>query len=417
METDEFSRAVDDRSSQRERQSYRKRLRGEASSSRYSAAAEDQEELEVMKIDSSRLGKIVFGDESTADILLTFTCPTRTEDGRLDLLKEETVGTVHLHSRVLGKSRYFKTLLSERWQDSKRKVAVEESNKNPAQEQLLQMHLSIPTRDLLPVYEKTLSLLYTGDFSGVRLSVVFVVPILAAATVLLFDDLITSCISYLEAVPWNKEEERMIVRYLDHYQLKQSNLLARLSPVEDNAVEEMLNNLIHAATHSPRNILIPVKTFVARMLSDHGSRDTIRVVLERAFASTLKTVQDSVEEYSNPNVRGRYDEIEALQRQNLHTAVGHARSLLWVVERMIELRVAKTAVIEWSEQGKFTANLKRAFSDDTWRNIAPGLPSQILRCTCRLASGVASGSITASTQVNSLKLGSIFVFICRLGSW
>lgn len=168
--------------------------------------------------------------------------------------------------------------------------------------------------------------------------------------------------------------------------------------VKETAVVDMFNGLVYAATHSHQNGAT-VKAFVARLLSGHASRDTVRQVLDKAFAHSLKTVKDSVEEYASPNVRGRHDEIEALQRQNLHTAVVNGRHLLWIVERMIELRVAETAVNQWSEQGAFTANLKRAFSDDTWRNIAPGLPALVLRCTCRLASAVAECSIIAPKQV------------------
>lgn len=169
--------------------------------------------------------------------------------------------------------------------------------------------------------------------------------------------------------------------------------------VKETAVVDMFNGLVYAATHSHQNGAV-VKAFVAQLLSGHASRDTVRQVLDKAFAHSLKTVKDSVEEYASPNVRGHHDEIEALQRQNLHTAVVNGRHLLWIVERMIELRVAESAVVEWSEQGAFTANLRRAFSDDTWRNSAPGLPAYVLRCTCRLASAVNIGSIIASQQVS-----------------
>ncbi|CDO97055.1 unnamed protein product [Coffea canephora] len=66
---------------------------------------------------------------------------------------------------------------------------------------------------------------------------------------------------------------------------------------------------------------------------------------------------------------------------------------------MIELRVADTAVEEWSDQASFTADLQRAFRDDAWRNIVPGLPAVVLRCTCKLANAVATGNILAARQV------------------
>ena len=127
-------------------------------------------------------------------------------------------------------------------------------------------------------------------------------------------------------------------------------------------------------------------------------------MLDNAFANSLKIVKDSVEEYSSPNVRGRHDEIEALQRMSLHTASVNGKHLLWLVERMIELKVADNAVTEWSEQSVFTANLQRAFNDDAWRSIAPGLLTLVLRCTCRLALAVSTGTIIASYQVCQLSM-------------
>ncbi|KAE8698652.1 hypothetical protein F3Y22_tig00110597pilonHSYRG00575 [Hibiscus syriacus] len=54
---------------------------------------------------------------------------------------------------------------------------------------------------------------------------------------------------------------------------------------------------------------------------------------------------------------------------------------------------------EWSEQASFTADLQRAFRDDAWRNIVPGFPAVMLRCTCKLANAVAAGTILAARQV------------------
>ena len=41
------------------------------------------------------------------------------------------------------------------------------------------------------------------------------------------------------------------------------------------------------------------------------------------------------------------------------------------------------------------------------RNIVPGLPAVVLRCTCRLANAVAAGSILAARQVRE------YVFVCE----
>ncbi|CAK9149616.1 unnamed protein product [Ilex paraguariensis] len=141
------------------------------------------------------------------------------------------------------------------------------------------------------------------------------------------------------------------------------------------------------------------KAFVAKLLRDFSSRESARRVLDRAFETSLKVVKELLEEYSNPDLRGDHNETEAIQRLNLHKAMTNARHLLWLIERMIELRMADKAVKDWSDQASFTADLQRTFRDDAWRNIVPGLPALVLRCTLKLANAVTSGSILAARQV------------------
>lgn len=343
----------------------------------------------------------VFGDPSTTDVFLHLQrdkCSLSEEENKSEDVTED-IAEVRVHVHVLKQCRYFDALFSDRWQDQPR-TSTQEGRRAS---KFIHINLSVASGRSVSSYIATLKLMYTHDFDGTICDVESALSILPVAAELLYDHCISVCVRFLEAVAWSREEERQIVHLVSYLQLEESSaLLARLSPVKETAVVDMFNGLVYAATHNHQNGA-SVKAFVAQFLSGHASRDTLRQVLDKAFALSLKTVKDSVEEYASPNVRGRHDEIEALQRQNLHTAVVKGKHLFWIVERMIELKVAETAVVEWSEQGAFAANLKRAFSDDTWKNIAPGLSSLVLRCTCRLASAVACGSIIASQQVR-LKL-------------
>lgn len=359
--------------------------------------------MAVKVVDLAVWGALRFDDPSTADVILHLK-----QDESSSLEQENVVDecssalkphVVNVHAQVLTQCRYFDALLSDRWQDRAQSSTQEERERSRP----IHINLCVVPGRYPSSYRATLKLLYTQDFSGTIYNVESALSILPVAAELLYDQCISFCLRFLEAVSWTREEERQILQIVSCLQLEESSsLLARLSPVNETAVVDMFNGLVYAATHSHQNGAV-VKAFVAQLLSGHASRDTVRQVLDKAFAHSLKTVKDSVEEYASPNVRGHHDEIEALQRQNLHTAVVNGRHLLWIVERMIELRVAESAVVEWSEQGAFTANLRRAFSDDTCRNIAPGLPALVLRCTCRLASAVNIGSIIALQQVR-LKL-------------
>ncbi|PWA28628.1 BTB/POZ fold [Artemisia annua] len=251
-------------------------------------------------------------------------------------------------------------------------------------------------------YVTVLEMLYCDEneiLSAIE-NVSIALEVLPIALELLFEECVSVCVRYLEAVPWTEEEENCVLSILPLLKADEKcELLGRVNPVKKDVSEEMLHGLILSAVQSHPNMAF-AKAFVAKLLREFSCRVSARRVLEDSFRGSLKVVKESLEEYSSPDFRGGdHNETEAIQRLNLHTAMTNGRHLLWLIERMIELRVADMAVKEWSEQGAFTADLQRAFRDDAWRNIVPGLPAVVLRCTCRLANAVAAGVILVPRQV------------------
>ncbi|XP_022763260.1 BTB/POZ domain-containing protein At1g63850-like isoform X2 [Durio zibethinus] len=345
-----------------------------------------------------------FNDPSTADVILRLFVNQSPFDSAtpLDSAHHSDI-QVYLHSRVIDRAKYFAALLSDRWQHQ---TSTDTSSINDAEDSRSNdsnnvVHLNLGVLEdpnSIAVHLTVLQLLYTNDFATVIDSASTALEILPVALELLFEDCVKSCVNFLEAVPWSEEEEKRVLSLIPFLREEESKeLLARVSPGKDDSCEEMLHGLILAAIHNHPNMAF-VKAFVAKLLRDFSSRESARMVLERAFETSLKIVKESLEEYSSPDFRGDHNETEAIQRLNLHTAMTNGRHLLWLVERMIELRVADSAVKEWSEQAAFTADLLRAFRDDAWRNIVPGLPAVVLRCTCKLANAVAAGTILAARQ-------------------
>ncbi|KAK2988558.1 hypothetical protein RJ640_016418 [Escallonia rubra] len=332
-----------------------------------------------------------FNDSSTADVVLHLYLDLDGSDSisAVDSFDQTDV-KLHLHSDVIRRSKYFATLLSDRWQ---------KDSDTPAKTYWFNLCVPAATGSI-SYHIIVLQLLYSSDFTSVIDCASIALELLPVALELLFEDCVTACVRFLEAVPWTEEEEKAVLGVIPFLSEEESReLLARVSPAKDESSEEMLQGLIlAAATHNHGNMAF-AKAFVAKILRDFPSKDSARIVLERAFESSLSVVKGSLEEYSSPDFRGDHNETEAIQRLNLHTAMTNGRHLLWLVERMIELRVADKAVKEWSEQASFTSDLLRAFRDDAWRNIVPGLPAVVLRCTCKLANAVAAGSTLAARQV------------------
>lgn len=297
---------------------------------------------------------------------------------------------IYLHSSTICRAKYFAALLSDRWS--------EKDDRNT----LRKMSLSVSTNaGSIYTHLMVLQLLYVDDLSIAIQSPSAAILNLPVALKLIFEDCVKQCVRFLEAVPWSEEEEEAILNLVPFLSEEESKeLLSRFSTSrsKSDSCEQMLHNLLRSAKQNHPN-MAPVKAFVAKLLREFSSKESARRVLESAFTANLKLVRDAMEEYSSPAFRGDHNETEAIQRLNLHSALTNGKHLLWLVERMIELRVADVAVKEWSEQDTFAADLQWAFRDDAWRNIVPGLPTVVLKCTSKLASAVAAGSILVARQV------------------
>ncbi|CAN4112358.1 unnamed protein product [Withania somnifera] len=280
---------------------------------------------------------------------------------------------IYLHSDVLRHSKYFAALLSDCWQKESNNVDTGNSPR------MFQLNLRVPaTPGSVEHHLTVLQLLYSNDFSTTIHNVSVALSVLPVALKLLLRIVLRLVFErkILRIVPLLGEEESQ-------------ELLARILIDKNDSSEEMLHGLILSALHNHPNMAV-AKAFVAKLLRDFSSKEAAKRVLDRAFLSSLKIVKESLEEFSSPDFRGDHNETEAIQRLILHTGVTNGRHLL-----------ADTAVQEWSNQASFTADLLRAVRDDAWRNIVPGLPAVVLRCTCKLSNEVVTGTIWATMQVRA----------------
>lgn len=341
-----------------------------------------------------------FNDATTGDVILHLvldhSCELSDSPCDISLPLDQSEMQVYVHSHVLRRSKYFTALLSDRWQQKNESCCTKPEN-TP---HIYHFEICVPANtDSINNYLTVLNLLYSDDFFASIDSVSTVLGLLPIALEFLFEDCIKACLQFLEAVPWTKEEENTILNIIPFLSKEESSeLLARVSPVENNLSDEMLHGLIQSAIYSHPNMAF-AKAFVAKLLREFSSRESARRVLDNAFEKSLRVVKQSLEDYSSPDFRGDHNETEALQRLNLHTAMTNSKHVLWLVERMMELRVADTAVRVWSEQTSLTLDLQRALREDPWKNIVPSLPIFVLRCTSRLADAVVTGNVVAPRQI------------------
>lgn len=170
------------------------------------------------------------GDRSSSDVVVRI----RTQDGRDEW--------IYCHSHILiEKSKYFADRLSENWPtcqilDSRNCVEVhcEESDFN--------YHVIV------------LRLLYAvidGSVCDIWHGVKNALGILRVAFELGCPQIITACVNYLEAVPWEESEEDEILRTIPGMGPQVEPILARLQPVNPSAVMGIFLSSLRFATSSP----------------------------------------------------------------------------------------------------------------------------------------------------------------------
>lgn len=147
-----------------------------------------------------------FGDRNTADVILQLIRSDGTVYKRNPL---------YLHSQILGKSEYYKAMLSDRWSSKKRPLEVKSTICHSFQK-----------------YIKCIKLMYFSQ-SGKSLcfySTDEVVSILPIASELLFQDCIQECMRYLDAVYWNPAQEAQLLDLFSSLQINTlPNINARLA--------------------------------------------------------------------------------------------------------------------------------------------------------------------------------------------
>lgn len=170
------------------------------------------------------------GDRSTSDVVVRL----RTQEGRDDWL--------YCHSHVLvEKSKYFADRLSENWPtcqilDSRNCVEVY------CQESDFDYHVNV-LRLLYVVMDGSVDDMWHGVRNALSC--------LRVAVELGCQQIITACVNYLEAVPWEEAEEDEILRTIPGMGSQVEPILARLQPVNSTAIVGIFLSAIRFATSSP----------------------------------------------------------------------------------------------------------------------------------------------------------------------
>ncbi|EOY08487.1 hypothetical protein SCA6_002013 [Theobroma cacao] len=185
------------------------------------------------------------GDRSTSDVVVRL----RTQEGRDEW--------IYCHSDILvEKSKYFADRLSENWPtcqilDSRNCVEVY------CQESDFDHHVNV-LRLLYVVIHGSVDDLWNGVRNALG--------ILQVAIELGCPQIVTACVNYLEAVPWEESEEEEILRIIPGMGAQVEPILARLQPVNPSAIHGIFISTLRFATSSPPSLMNDLKSSAQEQL-------------------------------------------------------------------------------------------------------------------------------------------------------
>ncbi|GMH25652.1 hypothetical protein Nepgr_027495 [Nepenthes gracilis] len=273
------------------------------------------------------------GDRPTSDVVVRL----RTPDGRDDWL--------YCHSSILiRKSKYFADRLSENWPTCQ---ILDARN-------CVEVHCQESDFDY---YVTLLRLLYVISDSSIIESLHGVrnaLGILQVAAQLGCPQIVTSCVEYLEAVPWEEAEEEEILKTIPSMGSLAKPILNRLQPVDAAAVVRLFLLAVQFATSSPPPCLSDLKSSTqeqleymltedddAPLLPAHGEiklevRECVKRLLSR-FNNLLESLVSP--EPKKPVVKA--EKFELLQT--------YLSDLSWACQILGKLEIMRDLVIAWTE--------------------------------------------------------------------
>lgn len=284
----------------------------------------------VESLNSEMQAPSKIGDRSTSDVVVRL----RTQDGRDDWL--------YCHSHILiEKCKYFADRLSDNWPtcqiiDSRNCVEVY------CQESDFDHHVNV----LRLLYVATDGLL-NDMWHGVRNAL----GILHVAVDLGCPQIVTACVSYLEAVPWEEAEEEEIIRIIPNMGAEAEPILARLQPVNPSAILGIFLSAIRFATSSPSSSMADLKSSAQEQLeymitedddapiltADDEIKSEVKQCVKRLFSRFNNVLEALLSEH----------EESISEEEKMQLFQSHLLDLSWACQILSKMEIMREFVSSW----------------------------------------------------------------------
>ncbi|XVE59160.1 hypothetical protein DITRI_Ditri05aG0023200 [Diplodiscus trichospermus] len=281
--------------------------------------------------------------------------------------------SMDVHRRVLSeKSRFFAEKLSQR------------------REKGISHTVEISECDDVEVYVETVVLMYCDDLKKrlIGENVNKILALLKVSAAIKFDAGISSCLEYLEAVPWSEDEEEKIISHLSQLELHSSmmDILQRVSSEPstsaraDDIFLKLLTGVLQAKDDKARR---EMKTLISRLLREDSfdddnrldvSKDTLYHLCHRCLSSLVLCLSEATCMDSSRRDRGVLMAEIAREADNLQ----------WIVDILIDKRMADDFVKLWADQRELA---------ELHSKIPTMYRHEISRITAQLCIAIGRGNI------------------------
>ncbi|KAK4382365.1 BTB/POZ domain-containing protein [Sesamum angolense] len=324
--------------------------------------------------ESSTLSRI--GDRSSSDVVVRI----RTQEGRDDW--------IYCHSDILvKKSKYFADRLSDNWPtcqilDSRNCVEVY------CEECDFDHHITV------------LRLLYaTSDVTVTELSSVKnALGTLRVAVELGCPQIVSTCVGYLEAVPWEESEEEEILKTIPGMGSQAEPILARLQPVNALAVVRIFLAAIRFATSSPPSSMNDLKT---------SAQEQLEYMLTEDDDAPLLTADDEIKLEARQCVNrllARFVNLVDSLLGDLHDSVAeaekielfqsHLTDLSWASQIVTKLETSSDFVYTWVET---SVNIVKVAERVCPESSLTGTKLKVLEVTAKVLEAIGYGTVILPT--------------------
>ncbi|XP_010486035.1 PREDICTED: BTB/POZ domain-containing protein At3g05675 [Camelina sativa] len=342
--------------------------------------------------DNKAEASYTFGDRSSSDIVVRL----RNEEGRDDW--------IYCHSKILtNKSQYFADRLSDKWPtckilDSRYCVEV------ICQESDYDHHINL------------LRLLYlvSDDVHEDNLchNVKSALGILCVAKELSCPQIVTACVNYLEAVPWEEGEEEEILRIVPRIGSEAEPVLARLQPVDQSAVSGIFVSAFRFATSSPPLPLGDIKSSAQEQIEYMITEDDdaplliadeeIKLEVKECVKSLFVRFFQCLEETSFKPL-----ESEDISKKGSFRMV--LSDLSWAFQILTKMEVVKEFVVTWVDTSEKLVKVVEKLETSVTETVE--IRVKIIEVTSKVLEAIGYGTVILPTakRLQMVKLWLPFV--------